>query len=190
MIHRHSMRLPRSRIHSVFYIAFLLSARPAWTQGPSSPIIAHRQLPRIFSSVLPKIETQSRVPILLPEKLPEPVQGVAYAVVGSVNVHRYSVSLYYKLGIGDAGFAALFAGEESPRVDPSGLGTEVKLARGTRGFFRPASCGGSWAPTNLWWRQDGVQYSVQLKLPPSLSEENQQKLIVAVADSAILAGPR
>jgi hypothetical protein len=67
---------------------------------------------------------------------------------------------------------------------------EVKLSRGLVGYFRSVSCGGSCAPANLWWEEDRALYQIQLKLSPTLSESDQQKTITAVADSAILAGPR
>jgi hypothetical protein len=105
---------------------------------------------------------------------------------------EYAISLYYELGVGDAGFAAHFAAQAAPKYNPRELGNvqEVKLAHGIRGFFRPISCGGSCAPVNVWWEHDSVLYQVQLELPSTLSERRQERTVTAVADSSILAGPR
>jgi len=105
---------------------------------------------------------------------------------------KYSISLYYSLGEGDTGFAAFFTADTSPDYDPRELGNvrEVSLAHGLPGYFRPVSCGGSCAPANLWWQESGVLYQIQLSMSPEESERAQQRAIVRVADSAILAGPR
>jgi hypothetical protein len=102
------------------------------------------------------------------------------------------VALYYELGVGDAGFAASFSARKNAGYSPRELPNveEVKLAGGIVGFFRSVSCGGSCAPANLWWEQDGTLYQIQLKLPSTLREKKQLRIIMAVADSAILAGPR
>jgi len=149
-------------------------------------------LPRAFVSVLPELKAKSGVAVLLPTELPRPFEEAKHAVVEKVSANEYAISLFYKLDIGDAGFAASFAADASPNYDPRGLpGLHVvKLARGNRGFFSPVSCGGSCGPANLWWVQAGTLYQIQLKLPSTLGENDQERTIMAVADSAILAGPR
>jgi hypothetical protein len=94
--------------------------------------------------------------------------------------------------IGDAGFAASFMSDAHPDYDPKDIGNvrEVKLPHGLVGYFSPVSCGGSCAPANLWWEEDQVLYQIQLKLSSTLAEMDQQRATVAVANSAILAGPR
>jgi len=150
-------------------------------------------LPEAFNSVLARVKAKSRVPILLPSKLPEPIGRAEHAVIRKAEANEYAIALYFELGVGDSGFAAYFSGIANPGYSPQELGSvsEVKLARGLRGFFSPISCGGSCAPANLWWEASGIVYQIQLKLPSSLKEEDQQKkTITEVANSAILAGPR
>jgi hypothetical protein len=172
-----------------------------WIAGATLPIIGtfsaggsfaqtSKSLPRVFTSVLPNLKASSRIPILLPGELPQPIARAKDALVGETGQNEYAISLYYKLGIGDAGFAASFGAQGKPKYKPQELPDvrAVKLAHGLRGFFRPVSCGGSCAPANLWWEEADVLYQVQLKL--SFDDENQEKIITAVADSAILAGPR
>ncbi len=41
----------------------------------------------------------------------------------------------------------------------------------------------------IWWGGHGVLYQIQIVFPSTLAESDQQKAIIAVADSAILASP-
>jgi hypothetical protein len=149
-------------------------------------------LPEVFTSVLADLKTKTHVPVLLPGELPEPINAARYAVLGKTASTRYSLSLYYGRDAGDAGLAAAFAGDFAPKNSPREFpdARKVTLVHGLRGYFRPVSCGGSCAPANLWWDDRGVVYSIQLKLSSSVNEEKQQETTVAVANSAILAGPR
>jgi hypothetical protein len=173
--------------------ALAISCRAA-SKGPWQ---AHQDrppkvLPNCFLSAVAKIKAKSSVPILLPSAQPEPIAKAKYATVNQALQGKYMISLYFELGIGDAGFAGLFSAEANPKYHPQELGNvrEIKLSPGIRGFFRPVSCGGSCAPANLWWEQDGVLYQIQLDLSPDLSENNQEKAMADTADSAISAGPR
>lgn len=152
---------------------------------------ADRHLPQALVSVLPEAKEKSQIPILLPSKLPQPFREAKYATLENAAPGAYAISLYFELGSGDAGFAAFFEAEAQPSFDPRELGTrKVKLAHGVRGFFRPVSCGGSCAPANLWWEQNGVLYQIQLKLRSTLDEREQERIMETVANSAILFGPR
>ena len=148
-----------------------------------------KSLPEAFVSVLPEVKAKSHIPVLLPSELPKPIGRAKHAIIQKVAANEYAISLYFELGIGDAGFAAYFSGEATPKYSPRELGniSEVKLAKGIRGYFMPISCGGSCAPANLWWEDGGILYQIQLSLP---SEKDQEKAITAVANSAIVAGPR
>ncbi len=148
--------------------------------------------PDVFLSVLARVKAKTRVPVLLPTELPRPFSNAKHASVDKATTDEYAVSLYYELDAGDAGFAASFGATNNPTYSPRELENvrQVKLASGITGFFRPVSCGGSCAPANVWWEQRSVLYQIQLKLSSSLREKNQQGIITAVANSAILAGPR
>ena len=130
--------------------------------------------------------------VFLPSDLPQPIGKAQYSGAGDLQADKYEISLYYELGIGNAGFAAFFTGQADAKYRPEELSNikEVKLARGTKGFFRPVSCGGSCAPANLWWMDGRGLYQIQLKLSPTMSERDQENEIIAVANSAITAGPR
>jgi uncharacterized protein YecT (DUF1311 family) len=153
---------------------------------------AGQSLPECFASSVRAVKAKTRVPILLPSVLPDPIGKAMHSVVQSVAEDSYAISLYYELGIGDAGFAANFTGHAKPNYSPEDLAKveRTPLAQGLIGFFRPVSCGGSCAPANLWWQQNGTLYQIQLRLSSTLSEQDQQKALTAAADSAITAGPR
>lgn len=151
-----------------------------------------QSLPDGFDSTVHTVKAKTLVPILLPSALPDPIGKAKHTVVQSVAKDAYAISLYYESGGGDAAFAANFTGQAKPNYNPEDLANaeRTSLAQGLIGFFTPVSCGGSCAPANLWWQQNGTLYEIQLKLSPTLSEQEQQKALTAAADSAITAGPR
>jgi len=150
-----------------------------------------KSLPDVFVSALSEVKAKTKLPVLLPSELPVPFNDAKHATVKGT-ADDYAVSLYYELDAGDAGFAASFGAKDNPRFSPRELGSvrKVELANGIAGFFRPVTCGGSCAPANLWWEQGAVLYQIQMKLDSTLREKDQQRIIIAVANSAILAGPR
>jgi hypothetical protein len=160
----------------------------------SSITIGHNPPLRVFASVLPQIKAKSHIPVLLPSELPSPISTAKYAVIAGPEADKYAVTLFYERQSEAAyfGFAAFFSAEGKPDFKPQELPNvePVDLAHHLHGFFRAVSCGGSCAPANLWWEEDAVLYVIQLGLSPSTDERDQEKTIVAVVNSAILAGPR
>ena len=148
-------------------------------------------LPDVFLSALAEVKAKTTVPVLLPTELPSPFSDAKHAV-DKATADEYAITLYYELGMGNAGFAASFGAKDNATYSPRELTNvqEVKLAGGIVGFFRPVSCGGSCAPANLWWERGSALYTLQLKLPSALDEKRQRKIITQVGNSAILAGPR
>ena len=55
------------------------------------------------------------------------------------------------------------------------------------GMFSPVSCGGSCAPANLWWQQNGLMYQIQIKLESRSAERDQEKILVETANSMVTA---
>lgn len=191
----------RLRISATTVLAtMILSGVPHIPQPQNKPEtrsqnrIRHKPPLPIFASVLPQIKARSHVPVFLPSQLPPPIAKAKHAVMGTAEADKYGIALYYEREPdgGYLGFAASFSGEGKSKFNPRELTNfePVDLARHLRGFFRAVSCGGSCAPANLWWEQEGVLYQVQLMLNPDLSDQTQESAIVAVANSAILGGPR
>ncbi len=170
-------------------VAILLCCPVALGQSPPKPAL---HLPEALATVLAEVKTKSHLAILLPSELPKPFADAKYATVESASENEYGISLYYELGVGDSAFAASFSAESQPGYGPKDIPNvrEVKLSHGLVGYFREVSCGGSCAPANIWWEEDHVLYSLQLKLRLDLPDKDQQRKMIAVANSAILAGPR
>jgi hypothetical protein len=172
-------------------IAILLCASAALSQNRDNSTQSP-SLPGALASVLSEVKSRSHIPLLLPSELPPPIAKAKNAFVDTASDDEYSISLYYELGIGGAGFAASFGAKAHPDYGPKDIPNvlEVRLLRGKIGYFRPVSCGGSCAPANLWWEEGQILYGVQLNLPSALPEGRQRRTIIAVANSALLAGPR
>lgn len=150
-------------------------------------------IPEALKLVIAELKQKSHIPLLLPSKMAETFGEATQAVLDKASDEEYSISLFYELGMGNAGFAANFTANAHPDYDPKDdlpNVDQVKLPNGLIGYFQPVSCGGSCAPANLWWKENETLYQIQLKLSSTLSEGDQQKLIIAAANSAILAGPR
>jgi len=141
---------------------------------------------RVFTPALQQIQSKTRIPILLPSTLPSaiPESGIKLAS-GEVRKDGYFISLYYSADA-NASYAAGFGGStlilRDRDLPNSG---RVALSDGRTGIFRPVSCGGSCAPANLWWEQNGVMYQIQVKLSPDLPEKEQQKILVETANSTV-----
>jgi hypothetical protein len=170
-------------------VAILLCCSVALVRSQSKPAL---HLPEALVSVLAEVKAKSQLEVLLPGELPHPFAEAKYAKVQSASQSEYGISLYYKLDVGDSGFAASFSAEAHPDYGPQDIPNvrQVKLSHGLVGYFREVGCGGSCAPANLWWQEDHVLYSLPLRLSPDLPDKDQQRKMVAVANSAILAGPR
>ena len=143
----------------------------------------------VFRPALAQIQSQTRIPILLPSKLPSAIfkRGIKMAS-GEVREDGYFISLYSSEDGRDAAFAAGFGGStrifgphDLPNTRP------VALSGSRNGMFRPVSCGGSCAPANLWWEQNGAMYEIQIKLGSVPRERDQEKILVETANSIVVA---
>jgi hypothetical protein len=143
----------------------------------------------VFRPALEQIGAKTRIPIVLPSKLPPAIPESDIKVAsGEVREDGYFISLYFSEGGGDAAFAAGFGG--STRIfGPEDLPNtrRVALSGGRTGIFRPVSCGGSCAPANLWWEQNGVMYQIQIKLRSDSPEGDQEKILTETANSTVTA---
>lgn len=139
----------------------------------------------IFRPALEQIQPQTRIAILLPSKLPSPIRERDIKLAwGTVSEDGYLISLYLAEIGSNATFAAGFGGStrvlrDLPNTRP------VALAGGLIGMFRPVSCGGSCAPANLWWEQNGVMYQIQIKFGSTLKEKDQERILVETANSTV-----
>jgi hypothetical protein len=124
----------------------------------------------VFRPALEQIRSQTRIPILLPPNLPSatPERDIKLAY-GEVREDGYFISLYFSeigsnatFAVGFGGSTPIFGLQDMPNI------RRVALSSGRTGMFRAVSCGGSCAPANLWWEQNGVMYQIQIKLKKRL----------------------
>lgn len=146
-----------------------------------------REPAAVFGPALEQIQSKTRIPILLPSRLPSRIRErdikLAY---GEVRKDGYFISLYFSEPGSNATYAAGFGGSTSVVRNLPSI-RRLKLAGGRVALFSPVSCGGSCAPANLWWEQNGVQYEIQIKLPFTLTEEEQERILVEAADLSVAA---
>ncbi len=94
---------------------------------------------------------------------------------GEMREDGYLISLYYsEVGV-EATFAAGFGG--STRIEHLSDAHRVELSGGRTGMFMPVSCGGSCAPANLWWEQNGVMYQITPLAPPLVLRPHRPRFV-------------
>lgn len=194
--------LPFRKTAHIALCAFLLQGFCVAQTTPVQPASASRDnahkapskspAEKACDSLLPKLKAGTHVPILFPTWLPPDLATAAVATPETLDTKDYGVSLSFALGEGDAGFAAFIEGETDPDFTAKDYRYDepVKLVHGINGYFRPVSCGGSCAPANLWWHQNGITYDLQLEFNSTTSDATQKQLTMSAANSAIQAGPR
>ena len=179
--HRKFSIVNRAPVIALLFLLFI-GFRPhlvAQAKGPAP----------VFRPALAEIQSKVRIPILLPSKLPSAIADKDIKLAsGQVRDDGYYISLYFSEGGGDATFAAGFGGSTrllSPQDLPNVR--RVAVSGGRTGMFRPVWCGGSCAPANLWWQQNGVMYQIQIKLGSRSAERDQEKILVETANSMVTA---
>lgn len=180
--------MPGSFLYAIFF--FLLSLRTVGLAQSSVPQESARpkQAAKVFREDLPEVKKETGVSIFLPSELPPWIKEADINCVSAQGEKKgYEFSLYY----GECpGMGASFVGWFSAKVgEVSRHGEVVQLANGLTGYFHAKSCGGSCAPTQIEWEQDGVVYTMQLTLGVK-TEDEEKEAITNIANSAILAGPR
>jgi hypothetical protein len=143
-------------------------------------------LVKVFRPQLTKIHRATKVPVLLPDKLPR-AGGTHFRVYATGGATRGGWNLELaaakNCGGANACFVASFAGRRHgifPR-NPN-----LRLATGDRALFQSVSCGASCAPASLWFTHGGFLYSWQVKAPP----RHARQALAALAAQAIRTGPR
>jgi hypothetical protein len=144
-------------------------------------------IPAAFSAVLPGVKRQSRIPVRLPSRADVDTDVAQLFATGGGRRGRYDLELASssRCGGANACFVAAFTARRARRL---GERSNVRLARGLRGVYRPLSCGASCSPPSIAWRQGGVRYDMQIRITASRNRE--RAAMIALANSAIRSGPR
>jgi hypothetical protein len=162
----------------------LLCVGGALLAGPAVAASSRNvDLLQAFHKQLVAVKQHTKVPVLLPQKLPLDGNYKVYAD-GSGDRTGWLLELAGApdcLGA-NACFVASFQGRRGQHLPGK---PNLRLASGDRAFYHPVSCGGSCAPASLWFVHDGVLYSWQIK---DLS--NAKPALARLANEAIAAGAR
>jgi hypothetical protein len=139
-------------------------------------------VPRTVRAVLPDAR-DGGVPVLLPSRMNLDYSRSRIYVTGGGGNDQWDIEMAGARNCGGANacFLASFTGEEGKAL---GFKTNVKLARGLRGYYKPLTCGGSCSPPLIAWKRGGVRYQIQAKALGG------RKSFVAMANSAIRNGGR
>ncbi|WCB94574.1 hypothetical protein DSM104299_03311 [Baekduia alba] len=125
------------------------------------------------------------VPVLLPSRVDLDIASSTKTYPeGDSKKGEYHLALSGAKDCGGANacFLATFTGERGAKLGYKA--TNVKLALGMKGHYRPLSCGASCSPPSIAWIQKGVRYEIQAKA------RGGREAFVAMANSAIKNGNR
>jgi len=158
--------------------AFAISALVAALAVPSFALAAAPNLLKVLAGPIASARAHGSK-VLLPATLDAHAAHLYGA--GGATAKGYDIRLADAPGCGDAD--ACFVAEFWASPGKVTLSTHVSLARGITGGYLPVSCGASCAPATIEWKEFGLLYTVQYTGGTKAS-------MVAIADSAIDAGPR
>jgi|GEM_PF-3482345 len=157
--------------------------------SPTSRDVAS-EVALLFRQVLPQLEAETEIPVLLPGEIPLPDSDVY--IDAETTSQEYAVHLGYVPDCrGTACFIGMFAGKRTEGAYYAGELFEetVALANGIEGHFNPVRCAASCGPAVIEWAQGGVRYRFALKAF-SADSESEKEAMVQLANSAIAAGDR
>jgi hypothetical protein len=165
--------LPLAAVAALLVVPAPAAARP----------IDH-DIPAAFADVLPTVKAKTKVPVLLPDRMPYD-DGELFAS-GSGRRRAWELSL---AGAPDCGGAnACFVASFTARKGGRPFGSrKVRLRGGRAGRFQPLSCGASCSPPSISWRQHRAVYAIQAKVGTKTTE---RRILVRMANQAIRAGRR
>jgi hypothetical protein len=145
--------------------------------APAGALAAAVDLPSLLSSEIASAK-QSAVKVLIPSQIKPGVPHLYGS--GGRSGHGYAIDLgaVPRCGEANACFVADFLGGRGALS----FTARVSLAKGITGAFHPSTCGASCAPATIQWREFGALYTIQFG--------GAKSSLVALADSAIEAGPR
>ena len=167
------------RLTSAALVALIAAAA-----APAAASARSYDVPAQFAKVLPRVKAHTRVPVLLPDRMP--YEDAKLYASGSGHRRAWELSLAAAPGCGGATacFVASFWAQKGGR--PSGT-RRVTLRGGRVGWFRPLSCGASCSPPTISWSEHKAAYWIQANVG---SQSTERRILVRMANEAIHAGRR
>jgi len=155
-------------------------AGPAVAAAPTQVV----DVPAALADQIATAKARSDVPVRLPAKIAvEPGD-----LFPSGTAHKNSWDMGLDAAPDCGGANACFVAAFSAKRGGSPFGRiRVRLRGGRVGRFTPLSCGASCAPPQIQWKQGSSVYTIQARVGTRSTE---RRMLVRMANSAILHGPR
>lgn len=141
-------------------------------------------VPAALKAQLEEAREAGTVPILLPSRLPSERRRLYGAGEGDERSYAFTLAAVPDCGGANACTVASFTAERGGR--PS-YRRRVRLIGGRTGYYKPLTCGASCSPPELQWVRGGVLYAIAAEVGTKRTE---RRLMVGLANAALLAGPR
>lgn len=120
----------------------------------------------IFSSILPILKAQTKLPIRLPTYIPESDgPNPIYAIIETATASEYQIMLAFTKDCtgGTACRLGYISAAANTAKTPALMGKTIVLAEGITGYFTDAVCGANCSDATLVWEQNSVRYTVAIK---------------------------
>jgi|GEM_PF-1034895 len=138
-----------------------------------------------FQSVLAKLKSTTKIPLLLPGYLPTSDKDKVYVSVQKVTVSLYDIEITLAPDCNYAGacHAASVHAEQVAANTATPEGEVVYLSKEMVGYYQPFGCGASCSDSAMVWQQGNVRYTVTIKA-------GNLEQMLRMANSAIVLGPQ
>ncbi|MBO0349428.1 hypothetical protein J0895_09975 [Phormidium pseudopriestleyi FRX01] len=158
---------------------------PSVPSAPQNPPVSQAPIPNpIFEPILPQIQQETQIPILLPDYIfGSDGATEVYATIETLTASQYQLILGFTPDC-SGGTACRFgtvSGEELSPNSPDLEGQSVSLDDGITGYFMDAVCGANCSDSTMTWDQNDTRYQMGIKA-------GKPEDLVKMANSAIASG--
>lgn len=145
------------------------------------------EAPDALAAILPELKSQTRVPILLPRKLPTLSKTTYYPhIKGDAVGYTIRIDSDPDCDGANACFLGMLRAKRGGRYSFPDV---VKLGETETARYKPITCGGSCSAATIEWKYEGVLYIAQMNLKTENEKEARAEMI-ELAKSAVASGPR
>jgi hypothetical protein len=172
---------------AIFTLLVAVLAGSTVSAGHAGTVAAPRtvSVPGAFHSLIPSVKRKSGIAVLLPSRIRVYTGTRVYpSGSGSRGTWELGLAAAPRCGGANACVIAYFSARRGGRRD---YRTRVRLRGGVTGYFKPLTCGASCSPPVIQFSRAGVLYDFAVK---GLAERTERASMIALANSALRAGPR
>jgi hypothetical protein len=146
-----------------------------------------QKLPTALAALLPELKAQTKVPILLPSRLPALAEETVYAHA-KADADGYTIRLESDPDC-DGANACFLGILRAQRAGKYSFPQVVKLNETTTARYKATTCGGSCSEQTIEWKCKDVLYIAQLNLKTE-SEKEARAEMIELARNAVRGGAR